>query len=101
LAGLKKNYLYGFVDEGSRFPQMLALRKTFAENTSPAKNKTLCAICEICGYISLRNQRNLRLIKPLLAGFTNGVLQNAPADVDETFAEARFEERFAQERQAG
>ena len=44
---------------------------------------------------------DLRLIKALLAGSINGALQNAPADVNETFAEARFEERSGQERQAG
>jgi len=45
--------------------------------------------------------RNLRLIKALFVSFTKGALQNALADVDETFAEARFEKRFRQERQAG
>ena len=44
---------------------------------------------------------DLCLIKALLAGSINGALQNAPADVNETFTEARFEERSGQERQAG
>jgi len=38
---------------------------------------------------------------PFLVSFTKGALPNAPANVDETFAEARFEETFGQERQAG
>jgi hypothetical protein len=36
----------------------------------------------------------------IFARFTNGALPNAPADVDETSTEARFEKRFRQERQA-
>ena len=50
---------------------------------------------------SLHHRWYLRLIKALLASSINGALQNAPADVDETFTEARFEKRFRQERQAG
>jgi hypothetical protein len=44
----KKAILYGLVDEGGWFPQMLASRKTIAEYTKLTKN-------------FLRNQRNLRL----------------------------------------
>jgi hypothetical protein len=43
----KKAILYGLVDEGGWFPQMLASRKTIAEYTKLTKN-------------FLRNQRNLR-----------------------------------------
>jgi hypothetical protein len=43
----KKAILYGLVDEGGWFPQMLASRKTTAEYTKLTKN-------------FLRNQRNLR-----------------------------------------
>ena len=43
----KKAIFYGLVDEGGRFPQMLASRRTTAEYTKLTKN-------------FLRNQRNLR-----------------------------------------
>jgi len=37
---LQKSHFNALVGEGSRFPQMLALSKTFAENTKSAKNSS-------------------------------------------------------------